>query len=92
MPTALDVAFVAQRERLAQITQQNVVRLWTLNHNDREREIEGALQYAIERILERLFVQGDEVDALIDHTADRVADLLREIVDDEQAHPALLTL
>jgi hypothetical protein len=40
MPTALDVAFIAQRERLATITQQNVVRLWTLNHNDRERALD----------------------------------------------------
>lgn len=40
MPTALDVAFIAKRERLANITQQSVVRLWTLNHNDRERALD----------------------------------------------------
>ena len=60
------------------------------HHRQRDRDIDGAFEKAIERIFQRLFPQPDEAEAVVLEVRHGMAQFLLEIAHDEQPHAEMI--
>ena len=56
------------------------------DHRQGDGDVDDALEETVERILQRLVAQAEELEAVVLKIADRMINFLLEIVGDEQAH------